>query len=66
MIMISSSSKVYKIVGHGRPAVKRRSSRRRGVVMTLDVQQLADSCPKNSTGASPIDISHIEYFAELA
>ena len=35
MIMISSIRMVYRIVGHGMPAVRSKSMSRRGVVMTL-------------------------------
>ena len=37
MIMISSIKSVYKIVGHGIPAVKSRSKSSKGVVMTLEM-----------------------------
>lgn len=35
MIIISSMRMVYRIVGHGRPAVKSKSKSNNGVVMTL-------------------------------
>ena len=62
MIMISSTRRVNKIVGHGSPAVKSKSRSNRGVVITLGIKLTSMSCYGNNEDL-PIDIAYIEDLA---
>lgn len=66
MIIISSIKRVYKMVGHGSPAVRSRSKSRRGVVITLEKRQLDAEQSHLGPRCVPVDISHIEDFTKLA
>ena len=70
MIIISSIKIVYRMVGHGRPAVRSKSMSRRGVVMTLlsfHVSRLNLLVIVSTTCIYiPVNVSHIEDLAEHA
>ena len=65
--MTSSISMVYSMVGHGRPAVRRRSKSKSGVVMALDLRfshgTYVNESPKNNL---PIDVTDVKDLAVLA
>lgn len=65
--MISSMSIVYNIVGHGRPAVSRRSKRRSGVVIALCHMSVIHSCLSVSgAGHPPVNVSNVKDLTVLA
>lgn len=65
--IISSMSMVYNIVGHGRPAVRRRSNRRNGVVVALYPKFSHHSwVDVSGEGHLPVNISNVEDLTVLA
>lgn len=64
MIIISSIRMVYRIVGHGRPAVKSRSMSSSGVVMTLIMSMMVCRIVEGKKQDSPVNVSNVEDLTE--
>ena len=61
MIIISSTTRVKSIVGHGNPAVNSKSKSSRGVVMTLEIfLSIPTPCNSWTSANLPVDVAHVE------